>query len=61
MTIEIKEFNIAEAIVPVHQALMKESSMYRYAVEQKLAYLICRMQLAYVERKISEHAAETKA
>lgn len=59
--IQAKEFNIAEAIDPVHQALMKESFLYRYAVEQKWAYIICRMQLTYVEKQLAKRAAEAKA
>jgi hypothetical protein len=50
----MKEFNIVEAMEPVHQALMKESPMYCYAVEHKLAALICRMQLNYVEKMIGD-------
>ena len=58
---QAKEFDIAEAVNPVHEALMKESFMYRYAVEQKWAYIVCRMQLAYVEKQLARRAAEGKA
>lgn len=53
-----KEWNILDPLEIVHQALMKESFMYRYAVEQKLASIVCRLQLAYVERQIAKNASE---
>lgn len=53
-----KEWNILDPLEIVHQALMKESSTYKYAFESKLANLVCRLQLAYVERQIAKNASE---
>lgn len=49
-----KEFNMGEAIKPVHEALMKNSALYRDAFELKIAWLLIRLQLAYVEGRIGQ-------
>jgi hypothetical protein len=54
----VKEFNILDPLEAVHQALMKESELYKYAFENKLGALVCRLQLAYIEKQIAKQEAK---
>jgi hypothetical protein len=38
-----------EAIERIHETLMAQSNLYRYAYENKLAWLVTRLQLRYLE------------
>ena len=52
----IKELEwIVDAVEPIHHHLMKESSLYRQAVENRLVWLVLKMQFSFVQQHIEKH------
>lgn len=52
----VKGFDVVDLAAPAHEALLKESPMYAYAFENKLAGLTAHLLAKYLERRAQESA-----